>query len=75
MEQCGVYHSLAFRHGRAVVRAELEVQDDANQARQRRVSSRPEKFEVLGGNNGGAEIVVGKIENSPTGVTRDIEDA
>ena len=75
MRQSGEYHSLAFRHGRAAVRTELEVQDDANQARRRRVSSRPAEFEVLGGNNGGADIVVGKFEDSPTGVTRDPVDA
>ena len=75
MEQCGEYQSLAFRHGRAVVRTELEVQDDANRARRRRVSSRPAEFEVLGRNSGGAVIVIGMFEDSLTDVTRDIGDA
>ena len=62
MRQSGEYHSLAFRHGRAAVRTELEVQDDETRARRRRVSSRWAQFEVLGRNREGTEIAAGKSE-------------
>ena len=39
------------------------------------MSSRQADFEVLGRNNGGAEIVVSKIEDSLTGMNKEIEDA
>ena len=75
MEQCGECHSLAFRHGRAAVHTELEVQGDTNRAGRRRVSSRQAGFEVLGRNNGGAEVVVGKLEDSLTCMNKGIEGA
>ena len=39
------------------------------------MSSRQAEFEMLGRNNGGAGIIVGKLEYSLTGMNNEIEDA
>ena len=39
------------------------------------MSSRQAEFKVLGRNNGGAKIVVGKFEDYLTGANKGIEDA